>query len=311
MVVRTAGNNLDATGQKSLAKCLRIFYNTLLIRFKCIGERLFKADCLRSNHMHQWSSLDPRENRLIKIKFLCCFLITENQTAAGSPQGLVRGGRHHVRVRNGAWVQPCRHKSGNMRHIHHQNRADLISHLAELLKINRARISRRARNNHLRLIGKRKLPHLIIIQKTVVIDTIRNNVKIFARHINRTSVRQVPAVVQIHTHNGIPRLTDCKLYRHICLCAGMRLYIGIVTAKKLLCPIYRQILYYVHALAAAVIPLSRISFRILIRQGASHRRHNRLAHPVLGSNQLNVAVLPFLFIYNRLCNFLVHSSYFI
>ena len=122
---------------------------------------------------------------------------------------------------------------------------------------------------------------------------------------------QVSAMVQVHAHNRIARIADGKLDSQVRLCAGMRLYIGIITAKQLFCPFDRQILHHVHAFASAVISLSRISFRIFIGQRASHRRHDRLAHPVLRCDQLNMAVLPVLLIHDRLRNFRIRVLYFI
>ena len=118
-------------------------------------------------------------------------------------------------------------------------------------------------------------------------------------------------MIQIHAHKGISRLHHRKKYRHICLCAGMGLYIDIFTAKELLRAVSGQILHHVHALAAAVIPLSRIAFRILVCQRAAHSRHNRPAHPVLGSDQLNMGILSVLLVNNRLRDFRIYISYLI
>ena len=122
---------------------------------------------------------------------------------------------------------------------------------------------------------------------------------------------QVSAVIQIHAHNGISRLADCKLHSHVSLCARMRLDIRIFTAEKLLRPLDCKVFHHIHALTAAIVSLAGIAFGILVRQRASHRRHDSLAHPVFGSNQLDMAVLPLLLIHNRLCNFRICCPYII
>ena len=119
------------------------------------------------------------------------------------------------------------------------------------------------------------------------------------------------AMVKIHAHDGVAGLADSKLYCHICLCTGVGLNIGIIAAEQLLCPFNRQIFHDVHTLTAAVIPLSGIAFRIFIGKNTSHGSHDRLADPVFRCNQLNVAVLSFLLIYNSLCDFRVNSLYFL
>ena len=121
----------------------------------------------------------------------------------------------------------------------------------------------------------------------------------------------MPAVIQIHTHESISRLHHGKKDRHICLCTGMRLYIDILAAKELFRTFSGKILHHVHTLAAAVISFAGIAFRILICKRTSHGRHNCLAHPVLGSNQLNVGVLPVLLVNNRLRDLRIYISYLI
>ena len=121
----------------------------------------------------------------------------------------------------------------------------------------------------------------------------------------------MPAVIQVHTHEGVTGLQHRKKHCHIRLCAGMRLYIDILTAKKFFCTVSGNLLNHVHALAAAVISLAGIPFCILIRKRASHRRHNRLTHPVFRSNQLNMGVLSVLLVNNRLRDLRVNISYLI
>ena len=119
------------------------------------------------------------------------------------------------------------------------------------------------------------------------------------------------AVIQVHSHNRIPRLTDRKLDGQICLSTGMCLYIGIATAKQLFCPLNRQIFHNIHALTATVVSFTRVSFRILICQRTSHGSHYCLTHPVFRGNQLDMAILSLLLIHNCLCNFGIDTSYFI
>ena len=177
-------------------------------------------------------------------------------------------------------MEPCRHKAGNMRNIHHEHRAHLIGNLSEFLKINGSRISGCTGNYHLRLALQCNLSHIIVIEESFVIDAIRHAVKVLARHINRRPMGQMSAMIQIHAHKGISRLHHRKKYRHICLCAGMGLYVHVLTAKHLSGSCNRQILYHVDTLTAAVISFSGISFCILIGQRAAHGSHYCFAYPV-------------------------------
>ena len=119
------------------------------------------------------------------------------------------------------------------------------------------------------------------------------------------------AMGQIHTHDSIAGLAYRKLYSHICLCAGVGLHIGILTAKELLCSLDGQVLHHIHTLASAVVSLSRIAFCVLVGQRAAHSCHNSLGNPVFRCDQLDVAVLTGLLIHNGLGDLRIHILYFV
>ena len=52
--------------------------------------------------------------------------------------------------------------------------------------------------------------------------------------VNRASVCQMSAVIQVHSHDGITRLQQCELYCHVCLSTGMWLYVDVLAAEQLL-----------------------------------------------------------------------------
>ena len=73
----------------------------------------------------------------------------------------------------------------------------------------------------------------------------------------------------------------------------MRLYIGVIAAKELFCPLDGYILHNVHTLAAAVITLPRIAFGVFIRKDGTHGRHYRLGNYIFRSYELQVPPLSF------------------
>ena len=158
MVIRAAGYDFHSSVHQAFAKRLGIVYNPFLICPEFIGQGFFKAYRLCRNDMHQRAALDTGENRFIKIIFISRFLIAENQTAPWSAQCLVRRRGHHIRIRYRAWMEICRHQTGNMGHIHHQNSSHFIRHFPEFLKVNRSCICGSACNNHLRFRLKRDIP---------------------------------------------------------------------------------------------------------------------------------------------------------
>ena len=118
-----------------------------------------------------------------------------------------------------------------MSHIYHQVSTNFISDLAETLEINLSGICAGTGNDQLWLAFLCDSLYLIVINEAVIIDTIRNTVEIFAGKVHRTSMCQMSAMIQIHSHKGISQIHQGKKYSHICLCTGMRLYIGISAAK--------------------------------------------------------------------------------
>ena len=113
------------------------------------------------------------------------------------------------------------------------------------------------------------------------------------------------AMIQIHAHIGISGLKNGEKHCHICLCSGMRLHVGILAAEKLFCTFSCKFFHHVYTLAAAVISLSRISFRVFVGQRASHSSHHGFAHPVFGCDQLDMGVLSLHLCFDRIGDFRV------
>ena len=135
--------------------------------------------------MHQRTSLDSWEDCLVKVVLVCRFLIAENHSAARSAQSLVRGRCHDIRIRDRAWMKSCRHKTCYMCHIDHKKRAACVRDLTELLKVDRARVGTGTGNDHLRLALEGNLHHLVVIDESLVVHTVRYDMKIGSGKIDR------------------------------------------------------------------------------------------------------------------------------
>ena len=311
MVVRPAGNDADASVHQAAAERLGIVQDVLLINTEIVAQRFLKADRLRRDHMHQRAALGAGEDRLVEVPLLRGFLIAEDHAASGPAQGLVGGGGHHVRVGNRAGMKPRSHQAGDMGHIHHQAGSHLVGDLAERLEIYGPRIGGRAGDDHLRAALPCGFLHLVIIQEPFVVHAVGNHVKIFSGHVHRASVRQVAAVVQVHSHDGVSGREHGKLHRHVGLGAGMGLHVGIITAEQLLRAFNGKVFHLIHIIAAAVVAFSRVALRIFVGEYASHGGHHRFAHPVLRCDQLDMAVLTLLLVHDRLCDLRIRLSHFI
>ena len=68
-------------------------------------------------------------------------------------------------VRDGARMKSCRHQSGDMGHVGHQERASFIGNLAETLKVDCTRIGAGTGHDQFRMVFQRKALHLVIIDR--------------------------------------------------------------------------------------------------------------------------------------------------
>ena len=198
-----------------------------------------------------------------------------------------------------------------MSHVHHQHGAHFIGHLPEFLEIYGSGICGGSGDDHSGLCLQRDPAQFVIVDKALCVDAVGHDVEVFSRHVHRAAMGQMSAMVQVHAHDGIPGLAYRELHRHIGLGPGMRLHIGVVTAEEFLGPVDGQILHHVHTVAAAIVSLAGIPFRVFVGQRTAHGGHHGLTHPVLGRDQFNVAVLSVLFVHDRLRDFRIHVLYFI
>ena len=149
------------------------------------------------------TTLGSREDCLVKVELLCSFLVCQDQSTSRSTQSFVSRGRHNICIRDRARMLSCCNKTSDMSHIYHEVSANLICNLAETLEINRSRISTCTCNDQLRLCLHCDLFELVIVDKSVVIYSVRNNVEIQTGEVDWASVSQMTTITQVHTHNRV------------------------------------------------------------------------------------------------------------
>ena len=128
--------------------------------------------------MHQRSTLNAREHCLIEIILLIYFVAGKYHTTTWSTQCLVCCGCCYVCVWDWALVKSGCYQTCDVCHIYHKDCANLICDLTEALEINRSRICRCTSYDHLWLAFLCDAEHLIIIDKSFVVDTVRYDVEI-------------------------------------------------------------------------------------------------------------------------------------
>ena len=277
----------------------------MLVDLKFRLERLAKADGLCRDGVHQRAALRAGEDRLIDRG--AEFLLAKDHAAARAAQGLVRCGGDNVCVGDGRGMQTRCDETGDMRHVDHQISADALRNFADALEIDDARIGGRARYDQLWLYLQRLLGEGIIVDIAVRIDTVGDEVEIFAGHIHRRAVRQMPAMREIHAHDRIAGMDQRKINGHVRLCAGMRLDIGTFCAEQLLGALNGNLFNDIDILAAAIIALARIALRIFVGQYTAHGSHHGRGNEVFGGNQLNIALLAAKLLLHGLTNLRVEA----
>ncbi|MPM56895.1 hypothetical protein SDC9_103712 [bioreactor metagenome] len=270
----------------------------MLIRLELRLQRLPEAHGLGRDDVLQRAALGAGEHGGVDllIEFV---VVAKNHAAPGTPQSLVGGGGHNVGIGNGRGMDACGHKARDVRHVHHQIRAHRICNLPELLEVDGPGVGGGARDDQFGLALLRGLHQLVIINLlSLLIQTVGDDIKIFAGDVHGTAVAQMSAVGQIHTHHGITGLYQRKKRGQVRIGAGVRLDVGMIAAKQLAGPLAGDLLGHVHSVASAVIPVAGIALGVLVGQAGAHGQHDRLADDILAGNQFDVPALTGEFLFD-------------
>ena len=112
------------------------------------------------------------------------------------------------------------------------------------------------------------------------------------------AVRQMAAVRQVQPKNGVARLQHRHVSRHVRGGTGVRLHVGMLSAKKLLGAFARQRFHHVGELAAAVITSPGIAFRVFVGEYRAGSFQHGFADKIFRSDQLEAFVLAPGFVIN-------------
>ena len=290
VIIGAAGHQLHAPGQQLLGHGLSVFDDLSAVLLELGLQCLAEAHSLCGDHVLQRAALGAREDGLVDL-LGNLLAVGEDQTAPGAAQGLMGGGSHHIGIGHRALMIACCHQTGDVGHIHHQQRAVVMGNLSDPLEVNGTGIGRSTGHHQLRLYLGHLLGHLVIVDEALVVDAVGNEVIVLAGHIHGAAVGQMTALAQIHAHHRVAQIQQAKVNGHIRLSTAVGLYIGIGCTKELLCPVDGDLLHLIDVHAAAVVALSGIALGILVGEDAAHGRHDGRRYNVLAGNELNVLAL--------------------
>ena len=118
-----------------------------------------------------------------------------------------------------------------------------------------------------------------------------NGMKPFAGHVRRGAVCQVAARVDPHAENGIAGFEDSKKDALVGLTARVGLHIREVAAEHLFRAVDRQFLGNVDNLAAAVIALPWVAFRVFVGEHRPSCFEHRARHVIFRGDKLDFILL--------------------
>ena len=109
-------------------------------------------------------------------------------------------------------------------------------------------------------------------------------------------VGEVSAVREIHGQDPVTGLEDAEIDRHVRLAAAVGLDIHVIRAEKFLRALDCERFHRVHKFTASIPAATGIALRILVGEAGALRLHHGPAGEILGSDQLDVFELAFVFL---------------
>ena len=211
MVVRAARDKVNAAVCERFGERTGVLDDLGLIVPELRAQGLPHGHRFGRDNVHKRSALSPRKHGPVNF-FGNVFVIGQDDSAARAAHGLMGRGRDHVRVRQRVRMFPGGDQSGNMRHVHHQIRADIMRDFRELLEVDDAGVRGRARDDHFGLAGFGLSAYVLIVNiARLRVDAVRDGMIQFSGKAGFTAVGQVSARAEVHAKDGVPGLAEGQI----------------------------------------------------------------------------------------------------
>ena len=219
-----------------------------------------------------------------------------------------RGG-HELGVRDGGRMNFRGDEPGGMRDIGHEDGTARPRNLFEASKIERPGVGTPTDHNHSRFVLQGQPLHLCEVNLLRLrMHAVVDDAEEATGEVHRAPMGQMPPMRQIKPHDGVPRLEDRKVDRHIGLGTGVGLDIDMRGTEQRLGPLDGQGLSLIHELTAAIISPTRIPLGVLVGHNGACRLQHRLAHEVLRGDEFQSVGLPLRLSVNGLGDLRVHLA---
>src|SRR5216684_8503336 len=130
-------------------------------------------------------------------------------------------------------------------------------------------------------------------------DAVRHEVVELAGEVHRAAVAQVPALAEVHPHDGVADVEHGGVDGIVRRRAAVRLHVGVLGAEERLRAIDAQRLDPVDDLGAAVVELARVALGILVVEQRTEGLEDSRTGDVLRGNQLQRVLLALVFVADR------------
>ena len=266
-------------------------------------QRFAERHGLGGDDMHQRAALQAGEDSRIEL-LRQILVIGEDHAAARAAQRLVGRGRCNMAMRERRRMLATGNEAGDMGHVDHQVGADAVGDLAEALPVPDTGIGGAAGDDQLRpgFFGL-ALNSIHVEQVVAFTHAVGDDVEPLAGHVDRRTMRQVPARIEIETHERVARLQQRQEHRLVHLRAGIRLHVGEIDAEQLLGALDGELFGDIDELAAAIIALARITLGIFVRHDRALRFQDGAGNNVFRGDQLDLMPLTTQFLIDRAKDF--------
>eukprot|EP00754_Rhynchopus_humris_P025725 Rhum_TRINITY_DN14962_c0_g1::Rhum_TRINITY_DN14962_c0_g1_i1::g.130528::m.130528 len=310
VVVRAARHQVPAPLQEALAHRRHVLAHLRRVRLELRRHHLEHLRADGRDLVLVRAALQTREDRHVDLLLparrgavLPRLRAEEDHTRARAAQRLVRRRRHHVRELERRLGLLRRHQTADVRHVHHQDGADLVRDAAELrvrplTRVRRASVHQDLRAEHLgvalQLLHVQVAVRLHLVRERLEVDRRRRD--LLLRRV--VAVRQVATAREVQAHDAVVRLEERRVHAEVGRRARVRLHVhaplAVVRLEHLQATLLRQLLDLVDELVAAVVPVADLALRVLVRQARAHALHHGPRRQVLRRNHLEAGPLAVL-----------------
>ena len=136
-------------------------------------------------------------------------------------------------VWNRARMDPGGNQPGDVGHVGHHDRPDLIGDGPDAGEIDDPGVGTGADHDQLRRVLPRESCQLVVVDSLVVpSDAVGDDGIELPREVQRMAVGQVTTVREVHPQHRVTRSNQGKVGRHVGLCARVGLDVGMLGAKE-------------------------------------------------------------------------------